>query len=170
MVDLVSQLEKIKPSIDTVINEVLSTAQFINGPEVKAFQIELQDYLGVKHVIPCANGTDALQVALMALDLNPGDEVITTDFTFASSVEVIALLGLKPVLVDVEIDTFNIDFNKIEKAITNKTKAIIPVHLLGNAGNIAEIKMFCEDRDIVLIEDSTACNTCNLRILASQQK
>ena len=106
MVDLVSQLEKIKPSIDKVINEVLSTAQFINGPEVKAFQSELQDYLGVKHVIPCANGTDALQIALMSLGLKPGDEVITPSFTYIATTEVIALLGLKPVFVEVNRDTF----------------------------------------------------------------
>ena len=108
MVDLVSQLEKIKPSIEAVINEVLSTAQFINGPEVKAFQSELQDYLGVKHVIPCANGTDALQISLMALGLKPGDEVITPSFTYIATTEVIALLGLKPVFVDCDPKTFNI--------------------------------------------------------------
>ena len=120
MVDLVSQLEKIKPSIDKVINEVLSTAQFINGPEVKAFQSELQEYLGVKHVIPCANGTDALQIAMMGLGLKPGDEVITPSFTYIATTEVIGLLGLKPVFVDCERDTFNISPKAIENAITSK--------------------------------------------------
>ena len=123
MVDLVSQLEKIKPSIDRVINEVLSTAQFINGPEVKAFQSELQEYLGVKHVIPCANGTDALQIALMSLGLRPGDEVITPSFTYIATTEVIAL-GLKPVFVEVDRDTFCIDPEGIKNAITDKPKQL----------------------------------------------
>ena len=154
MVDLVSQLEKIKPSIDTVINEVLSTAQFINGPEVKAFQTELQDYLGVKHVIPCANGTDALQIALMSLGLRPGDEVITPSFTYIATTEVIALLGLKPVFVEVDKDTFCIDPASIENAITDRTKAIVPVHLYGQACNMNDIMRLSKKHGLSVIEDN----------------
>jgi dTDP-4-amino-4,6-dideoxygalactose transaminase len=129
MVDLVSQYEKIKPAIDSAILDVIQNAQFINGPEVIAFKEELEQYLGVKHVIPCANGTDALQIAMMALDLKPGDEVITPSFTYIATTEVIALLGLKPVFIEVNKDTFCVDAEAIEKAITPKTKAIVPVHL-----------------------------------------
>jgi dTDP-4-amino-4,6-dideoxygalactose transaminase len=154
MVDLVSQLEKIKPSVEAVINEVLSTAQFINGPEVKAFQSELQDYLGVKHVIPCANGTDALQISLMALGLKPGDEVITPSFTYIATTEVIALLGLKPVFVEVDRDSFCMDPGSIEKAITKKTKAIVPVHLYGQACNMNEIMSVARKHNLKVIEDN----------------
>jgi dTDP-4-amino-4,6-dideoxygalactose transaminase len=154
MVDLVSQLEKIKPSVEAVINEVLSTAQFINGPEVKAFQSELQDYLGVKHVIPCANGTDALQISLMALGLKPGDEVITPSFTYIATTEVIALLGLKPVFVEVDRDSFCMDPGSIEKAITEKTKAIVPVHLYGQACNMNEIMSIARKHNLQVIEDN----------------
>ena len=154
MVDLITQLDKIKPSIDKVINEVITTAQFINGPEVKAFQIELQEYLGVKHVIPCANGTDALQIALMSLDLKPGDEVITPSFTYIATTEVIALLGLKPVFVEVDKDTFCIDPASIENAVTDKTKAIVPVHLYGQACNMNEIMTIAEKHDLKVIEDN----------------
>jgi dTDP-4-amino-4,6-dideoxygalactose transaminase len=154
MVDLVSQLEKIKPSVEAVINEVLSTAQFINGPEVKGFQSELQDYLGVKHVIPCANGTDALQIALMALGLKPGDEVITPSFTYIATTEVIALLGLKPVFIEVDRDSFCMDPGSIEKAITGKTKAIVPVHLYGQACNMNEIMSVAKKHNLKVIEDN----------------
>ena len=154
MVDLITQLDKIKPSIDKVINEVIETAQFINGPEVKAFQIELQEYLGVKHVIPCANGTDALQIALMSLDLKPGDEIITPSFTYIATTEVIALLGLKPVFVEVDKDTFCIDPASIENAITDNTKAIVPVHLYGQASNMNEIMTIAEKHDLKVIEDN----------------
>ena len=154
MVDLVSQLEKIKPSVEAVINEVLSTAQFINGPEVKSFQSELQDYLGVKHVIPCANGTDALQISLMALGLKPGDEVITPSFTYIATTEVIALLGLKPVFVEVDRDSFCMDPESIEKAITEKTKAIVPVHLYGQACNMNEIMSIARKHSLKVIEDN----------------
>ena len=154
MVDLVSQLEKIKPSVEAVINEVLSTAQFINGPEVKAFQSELQNYLGVKHVIPCANGTDALQISLMALGLKPGDEVITPSFTYIATTEVIALLGLKPVFVEVDRDSFCMDPGSIEKAITEKTKAIVPVHLYGQACNMNEIMSVARKHNLKVIEDN----------------
>ena len=154
MVDLVSQLEKIKPSVNAVINEVISKAQFINGPEVKGFQSELQDYLDVKHVIPCANGTDALQIALMSLDLKRGDEIITPSFTYIATTEVIALLGLKPVFVEVDKDTFCIDPESIERAITDKTKAIVPVHLYGQACNMNQIMSIADKHGLSVIEDN----------------
>ena len=154
MVDLVSQYEKIKPEIDNAILNVVQSSAYVNGPEVKAFQSELENYLGVKHVIPCANGTDALQVALMALDLEEGDEVITTDFTFAATVEVVGLLKLNSVLVDVEPDTFNISIEAIEKAITPKTKAIIPVHLFGQCANMEAILELAKKHNIKVIEDN----------------
>src|SRR6188474_1273883 len=124
MVDLVTQYQKIQPEIDKAVIDVIHSSAYINGPEVKAFQAELESYLGVKHVIPCANGTDALQVAMMALGYQPGDEVITASFTYVATAEVIALLKLKPVLVDVLPDTFDIDVKAMEAAITPKTKAI----------------------------------------------
>lgn len=154
MVDLKGQYEKIKEQVDNSIHEVLDTTAFINGPEVQKFQQELQDYVGVKHVIPCANGTDALQIAMMGLGLEPGDEVITADFTFAATVEVIALLQLTPVLVDVEPDTFNIDPEAIRKAITSKTKAIVPVHLFGQAANMDSIMEIAREHDLYVIEDN----------------
>ena len=136
MVDLKSQYEKIKGIVDSSIQEVLDTNTYINGPKVHEFQKSLEEYLDVKHVIPCANGTDALQIAMMGLDLKPGDEVITADFTFAATVEVIALLQLTPVLVDVDLYNMNISIEGIKRAITPKTKAIVPVHLFGRAANI----------------------------------
>ena len=154
MVDLVGQYEEIKGQINASMQQVLETAAFINGPEVHAFQKELENYLGVKHVIPCANGTDALQICMMGLDLKPGDEVITADFTFAATVEVIALLQLTPVLVDVEVDTFNIDIKAIEKAITPKTKAIVPVHLFGQCANMDAIMEIAEKHNLYVIEDN----------------
>ncbi|MGP2570186.1 DegT/DnrJ/EryC1/StrS family aminotransferase [Ornithobacterium rhinotracheale] len=154
MVDLVSQYHKIKPELDKKIIEVVESSAYINGPEVKAFQQELEEYLGVKHVIPCANGTDALQVALMALDLEEGDEVITADFTFAATVEVVDLLKLKSVLVDVDKGTFNINVEALEKAITPKTKAIIPVHLFGQCANMEEIMDIAEKHNLYVIEDT----------------
>ena len=154
MVDLVSQLERIKPSIDAVINEVMSKAQFINGPEVSAFQSEFQEYLGVKHVIPCANGTDALQIALMSLGLKPGDEVITPSFTYIATTEVIALLGLKPVFVEVDKESFCIDPESIEKAITPNTRAIVPVHLYGQACNMNQIMAIADKHGLSVIEDN----------------
>ena len=154
MVDLVTQYQKIKPAVDSAIISVLETAQFINGPEVSAFQKELEAYLGVKHVIPCANGTDALQIALMALGLKPGDEVITPSFTFIATTEVIALLKLKPVFVDVDADTFCIDSAQIEAAITSKTKAIVPVHLYGQTANMEEIMKIANKHDLFVVEDN----------------
>ena len=142
------------PQVEAGMEEVLSSAQFINGPAVKSFQSNLESYLGVKHVIPCANGTDALQVAMMGLGLEPGDEVITADFTFAATVEVIALLGLTPVLVDVDPNSFNIDPKAIERAITPKTKAIVPVHLFGQVADMDAIMAIAEKHNLYVIEDN----------------
>ena len=154
MVDLKSQYKKIKTDVDAAIQNVLNSSAFINGPDVKAFQTELAHYLGVKHLIACANGTDALQIAMMALDLKPGDEVITADFTYVATAEVIGLLGLKPVLVDVIPDTFDIDIEKIEKAITPKTKAIVPVHLFGQCANMEAIMTLAKKHNLYVIEDT----------------
>ena len=154
MVDLKGQYEPLKEQIQKSFNQVLESTAFINGPQVHSFQKELEDYLGVKHVIPCANGTDALQIAMMGLGLKPGDEVITADFTFAATVEVIALLGLVPVLVDVEKDTFNIDIEAIKKAITPKTKAIVPIHLYGRPANMEAILEIAKEHNLFIIEDN----------------
>ena len=154
MVDLKSQYQKIKAEVDIAIQEVIDNTAFINGPAVQQFQKDLEAYLNVKHVIPCANGTDALQVAMMALNLKPGDEVITTSFTFIATAEVISLLGLTPVLVDVEPDTFNIDPAAIEKAITDKTKAIVPVHLFGQSANMERIMEIADKHNLYVIEDN----------------
>jgi dTDP-4-amino-4,6-dideoxygalactose transaminase len=154
MVDLQSQYYKIKNEVDNAVLNVMDSAAFINGPEVKSFQNELESYLEVKHVIPCANGTDALQIALMALDLKEGDEIITADFTFAATVEVIHLLKLKSVLVDVDYDTFTISTEAIKKAITPKTKAIIPVHIFGQCANMEEILKIAEEHNLYVIEDN----------------
>lgn len=154
MVDLVGQYQDIKEEVDASIEEILNSAAFINGPAVHQFQSDLENYLGVKHVIPCANGTDALQITMMGLGLKPGDEIITADFTFAATVEVIALLNLTPVLVDVEEDTFNIDPIAIEKAITPKTKAIVPVHLFGMCANMDAIMDIAEKHNLFVIEDN----------------
>ncbi|HRX32409.1 MAG TPA: DegT/DnrJ/EryC1/StrS family aminotransferase, partial [Tenuifilaceae bacterium] len=145
---------KIKPEIDLAIQQVIDSSAFIKGAEVRLFEEELAHYLGVKHVIGCANGTDALQIALMALNLKPGDEVITPDFTFIATVEVVALLGLKPVIVDVDPQTFTIDPEKLEKAITPKTKAIIPVHLFGQCANMDEIMRIANNHNLYVIEDT----------------
>lgn len=153
MVDLQKQYQQIKTEVDEALHQIMENAAFINGPAVKGFQANLETYLGVKHVIPCANGTDALQVSLMAMGLQPGDEVITTTFTFIATAEVIALLRLTPVLVDVYPDTFNIDVQAIEKAITPKTKAIIPVHLFGQCADMESIMNLAESNNIGVIED-----------------
>jgi len=154
MVDLQGQYQGIKDRVEQSLQEVLDSAAFVNGPEVHAFQKELEEYLDVKHVIPCANGTDALQIAMMALDLKSGDEVITADFTFAATVEVIALLGLTPVLVDVDPVTFNIDVEAIERAITPKTKAIVPVHLFGLSADMEPILNLAKKHNLYVIEDN----------------
>jgi len=154
MVDLKSQYEKIKDEVNTSIQEVLDTNTYINGPLVHQFQADLEKYLDVKHVIPCANGTDALQIAMMGLDLKPGDEVITADFTFAATVEVIALLQLTPVLVDVDMNNMNISLEGIRKAITPKTKAIVPVHLFGRSANMDAIMEIAREHNLYVIEDN----------------
>ena len=154
MVDLKGQYEQIKEEVNRSILETIESTLFINGPKVKSFQDHLEKYLGVKHVIPCANGTDALQIALMSLGLKPGDEVITSNFTFAATVEVISLLGLTPILVDVDPKTFNINIPSIEKAIGPKTKAIIPVHLFGQVADMAEILALAEENNLYVIEDN----------------
>ncbi|MFT6065972.1 MAG: dTDP-4-amino-4,6-dideoxygalactose transaminase [Paraglaciecola sp.] len=154
MVDLQSQYQQIKTSVNASIQEVLNSSSYINGPLVKDFQKDLEDYLNVKHVIPCANGTDALQIAMMALGLEQGDEVITADFTFAATVEVIALLKLTPVLVDVDITTFNIDIDALKKAITPKTKAIVPVHLFGQVANMDAVMEIAKEHNLFVIEDN----------------
>jgi dTDP-4-amino-4,6-dideoxygalactose transaminase len=153
MVDLKGQYEKIKTEVDAGIQEVLNTTAFINGPAVKEFQADLEKYLNVKHVIPCANGTDALQIAMMALDLKPDDEVITASFTYVATAEVIGLLGLTPVLVDVYPDTFDIDIEAIEKNITPKTKAIVPVHLFGQCADMERIMALAKKHNLYVIED-----------------
>ncbi|MFO0320810.1 MAG: DegT/DnrJ/EryC1/StrS family aminotransferase [Bacteroidota bacterium] len=153
MVDLKSQYEKIKSEVDAGIQNVINNTAFINGPAVKEFQADLEKYLKVKHVIPCANGTDALQIAMMALALKPGDEVITASFTYVATAEVIGLLGLTPVLVDVDKDTFNINVEAIERAITPNTKAIVPVHLFGQCANMEQIIALAKKYDLFVIED-----------------
>lgn len=163
MVDLKGQYEHIKDQILTGFNEVLDNTSYINGPQVHAFQKNLENYLGVKHVIPCANGTDALQIAMMGLGLKTGDEVITADFTFAATVEVIALLGITPVLVDVEEDTFNISIEAIKKAITPRTKAIVPVHLFGQAANMEEIMAIAKEHKLYVIEDNAQAIGANYK-------
>jgi dTDP-4-amino-4,6-dideoxygalactose transaminase len=154
MVDLLGQYNHIKEEVDAAILDVVQSSAYINGPEVHAFQSELEAFLDVKHVIPCANGTDALQIAMMGLGLQPGDEVITADFTFAATVEVIALLQLTPVLVDVDAETFNIDPEAIRKAITPKTRAIVPVHLFGQCAPMEEIMQIAREHDLFVIEDN----------------
>ena len=154
MVDLKGQYTFIAGEVKAALDEVIESTAFINGPAVKEFQTKLEQYLGVKHVIPCANGTDALQIALMGLKLEPGDEVITADFTFAATVEVISLLRLTPVLVDVDPKTFNIDPKAIEAAITPKTKAIIPVHLFGQTADMETINAIAEKHNLFVVEDN----------------
>ena len=154
MADLVSQYKHIKPEIDQAIQTVLDTGRFIGGPALESFTTHLADYLAVKHVVPCANGTDALQVAMMALDLQPGDEVITADFTYAATAEVIALLKLTPVLVEVNAETFNIDPAAIVRAITPATKAIVPVHLFGQCADMESIMKIAKEHNLYVIEDA----------------
>ena len=154
MVDLQGQYAKIKDAVNKSITQVLDTSAYINGPLVHEFQADLEKYLDVKHVIPCANGTDALQIAMMGLGLEQGDEVITADFTFAATVEVIALLKLTPVLVDVEADTFNLNIEALKKAITPKTKAIVPVHLFGQVANMDAVMEVAKEHNLFVIEDN----------------
>lgn len=154
MVDLKTQYDQIKDTVNASIQEVLDNTSYINGPQVHSFQKNLETYLGAKHVIPCANGTDALQIIMMGLGFQPGDEVITADFTFAATVEVIALLQLTPVLVDVDADTFNISVEAIRKAITPKTKAIVPVHLFGQTADMEAIMALAAEHNLYVIEDN----------------
>lgn len=154
MVDLHQQYLRIKQDIDIRWNEIMNTSSFIQGSDVQCFRENLEKYLGVRHVIPCANGTDALQISMMALGLQPGDEVITTNFTFIATAEVIALLRLKPVLVDALPDTFNIDPVAVEKAITPRTKAIVPVHLFGQCANMEELLRIAKKHQLHIIEDA----------------
>lgn len=154
MVDLKGQYRKIQDQVDQAVLEVIRSAAFINGPAVRQFQASLEEYLQVKRVIPCANGTDALQIALMALDLKPGDEVIVPSFTYVASAEVIGLLGLTPVMVDVDRDTFNVTADIIEAAITEKTKAVIPVNLYGQSCDLGPIMELAEKHHLWVVEDN----------------
>lgn len=154
MVDLIGQYEKIQDEIDQAVIDVIRSSKYINGPEVKLFGEELENYLGVKHVIPCANGTDALQVAMMALGLKPGDEVITASFTYVATAEVIALLGLTPILVDCDPVTFTLDPEQVEAAVTDKTKAIVPVQLFGQCADMERIMQIAEKHSLYVIEDN----------------
>lgn len=170
MVDLKGQYDSIKETVNNSIQEVLDTTTYINGPQVHSFQKNLEDYLDCKHVIPCANGTDALQIAMMGLGLQPGDEVITADFTFAATVEVIALLQLTPVLVDVDPGTFNISIEAIKKAITPKTKAIVPVHLFGQAADMEEIMVLAKEYNLYVIEDNAQAIGANYKYADGSKK
>jgi UDP-2-acetamido-2-deoxy-ribo-hexuluronate aminotransferase len=154
MVDLNSQYLKIKPQIDAAMAKVISETNFINGPAVKELQQKMQEKFNVKHVIPCGNGTDALQIALMALDLQEGDEIITSTFTFIATAEVIALLGLKPIFVDVYPDTFGINIEQVKAKISSKTKVIIPVHLYGQTCNMEELNAIAKQNNLFIIEDT----------------
>jgi dTDP-4-amino-4,6-dideoxygalactose transaminase len=154
MVDLISQYENIKTEVDKAVIEVMSTARFIKGPKVSAFEKHLSEYLGVKHSITCANGTDALQIALMALDLKSGDEVIVPAFTYVATAEVIGLLGLTPVMVDVDKNSFNVTAETLEKAITPKTKVIVPVHLYGQSSDMEDIMVLAKKHNLYVVEDN----------------
>lgn len=154
MVDLKTQYKRIKGEIDSSIINTIESSHFIGGPEVEKFKISLENYLQVKHVIPCANGTDALQIALMALELKPGDEIIVPAFTYVATAEVIGLLGLKPIMVDVDIDNFNISLKNLENVVTSKTKAIVPVHLFGQSAPMEELIHFATKNDLYIIEDN----------------
>jgi UDP-2-acetamido-2-deoxy-ribo-hexuluronate aminotransferase len=154
MVDLRRQYDKIKPEVDAAIQEVITGTAFINGKAVQEFQHDLETYLNVRHVIPCANGTDALQIAMMSLGFKPGDEIITPSYTYIATVEVMALLGLNPVFVDVHDDTFNINENLIEEKITSRTVAIVPVHLYGQCANMEQILKIAQKHNLKVIEDT----------------
>ena len=170
MVDLNGQYRKIRWQVNREIKKVINSSSFINGPIVKEFQNNLQSYIDVKHVIPCANGTDALQIALMALELKSGDEVITTNFSFASTIEVILLLGLKPVVVDIDPKTFNIDPSLIQDKITDKTKAIIPVHLYGQSCRMEEILEIANKNNLHIIEDNAQALGSKYKFANSQKQ
>lgn len=154
MVDLIGQHQKIENELSEAMGRVLSTGAFVKGPEVQSFAQELGQFTGSKHIIPCGNGTDALQIAMMALGIGPGDEVITTGFTFISTVEVVALLGAKPVLVDIHPDSFTINAEQVEQAITDRTKAIVPVHLFGQMADMTALSQISKAHNIPIIEDN----------------
>lgn len=154
MVDLQQQLQPIRPQIEAAFAKIMDTAAFINGPEVKAFQAELEAWTGSKHVIPCANGTDALLIAMMAADLQPGDEVLMPDFTYIATVETAVLLGIRPVLVDIDPRTYNLDVAQLEARITPKTKAVVPVHLFGQCADMAPLLAFARQHDLWVLEDA----------------
>ena len=170
MVDLNGQYRKIRWQVNREIKKVINSSSFINGPIVKEFQNNLQKYVDVKHVIPCANGTDALQIALMALELKSGDEIITTNFSFVSTIEVILLLGLKPVVVDIDPRTFNIDPSLIQDKITDKTKAIIPVHLYGQSCRMEEILEIANKNNLQIIEDNAQALGSKYKFANSQRQ
>lgn len=170
MVDLNRQYQKIKTDIDSAIQGVIDSTAFINGPQVNGFKEELKNYLNCKYVIPCANGTDALQIALMALDLNPGDEVIIPDFTFIAAAEVVALLNLTPVFVDVDRNSYLINVEEFRKAITKKTKAVIPVHLYGQCANMEEIIRIASDNNLYVIEDNAQAFGADVKINGTWSK
>ncbi len=154
MVDLRSQYDKIKEEVDAAIQEVIDNTAFINGPQVKNFSKALAEYTGAKFVIPCANGTDALQIAMMALDFKPGDEVIVPTFTYVATVEVIALLGLVPVFIDVDPETYEMDFSLLQESLSNKTVGIVPVHLFGQCTNMDKVMAFAKKHGLKVVEDT----------------
>ncbi len=170
MVDLNGQYRKIRWQVNREIKKVINSSSFINGPIVKDFQNNLQEYLNVRHVIPCANGTDALQIALMALDLKRGDEIITTNFSFASTIEVILLLGLKPVVIDIEPKSFNINPSLIQDKITERTRAIIPVHLFGQSCRMEEILEIANKNNLQVIEDNAQALGSTYRFSNSEKQ
>lgn len=170
MVDLRGQHLRLKPEMDAALAAVLEHGKFINGPEVRAFAGALANYLDVPHVVPCGNGTDALQMALMALDLEPGDEVITSSFSFVSAVEVIVLLGLKPVLVDVEPGTYNMDVAQVRAAVSPRTRVIIPVHLFGQGAGMHQIMQLAGEHHLYVVEDASQCLGAEYRMEKGPQK
>lgn len=170
MVDLTGQYQRLKPGIDKSMARVMTHGRFINGPEVSAFASALEQYLEASHVVPCGNGTDALQIALMALDLQPGDEVITPAFSFISALEVIVLLGLRPVLVDVDPGTFNLDSNRVRDALTERTRAIVPVHLFGQGAAMHTILQIAREHNLYVVEDAAQSLGADYKIENRWQK
>ena len=170
MVDTKTQYQKIKSEVDSAVLQVMESSAFINGKAVHDFAADLSVYLGIKHVIPCANGTDALQIAMMALDLQPGDEVITPSFTYIATTEVIALLRLTPVFVEVDPKTFCMDPSALEKAISSKTKAIVPVHLYGQAAAMEDIMEIAQKHKLYVIEDNAQAIGCDYTFSDGRKK
>jgi len=170
MVDLKSQYQKIKTEVDQEILDTITSAAFINGPKVKQFQEQLERYLNVASVVPCANGTDALQIAMMALGLQPGDEVIVPAFTYVATAEVIALLHLKPVMIDVDPDHFNVTIDLVKQALTPKTKAIVPVHLFGQSTDMIPLVKFAREHNLYIIEDNAQSIGANVQLSTGNKK